>query len=77
MVVEIGSTVDAPAAIPAVPSLVNLALPLVMSIMTALVFAFIMGVFMVNLAENDPIQSVMQNFADIVRQLGVVLNFMV
>jgi Na+/H+-dicarboxylate symporter len=69
LVVEIGSAVDAAAARPAVPSLINIAIPPVMSIMTALVFAFILGSFMVNLEENNPIQTVMRNFADIVKQL--------
>jgi len=69
LVVEIGSAVVAADARAAVPSLVNIAVAPVMPIMTALVFAFVVGIFMVNIKDGHVIKQGASEFRDIIRQL--------
>jgi len=69
LVVEIGSAVAVDDARDPVASLVNITVAPVMPIMTALVFAFIVGAFMVNLAEDNAIRKVAVDFRGIITQL--------
>jgi len=68
LVVEIGSAVHVDDPIAPVEPLINLVVAPVMPVMTALVFAFIIGVFMVNLGENNSIEKGARQFQDIIKQ---------
>ena len=69
LVVEIGSAVAAAEARPPVASLINIAVAPVMPIMTALVFAFIVGIFMTGIKDGHAIKVAAHEFRDIIRQL--------
>ena len=69
LVVEIGIAGAAYDARPPVPSLINIAVAPVMPIMTALVFAFIVGIFMTTIPDGHAIKNAAHEFRDIIRQL--------
>ena len=69
LVVEIGSAVYVDEARAAVEPLINLVVAPVMPVMTALVFAFLVGAFMVNLGENSAIEKGARQFQDIIKQV--------
>ncbi|MCL1993308.1 MAG: dicarboxylate/amino acid:cation symporter [Spirochaetes bacterium] len=66
LIVEIGGAVLYEDARPAVPSLINLTVAPIMGVMTALVFAFILGAFIAATNKDSTLAKSFQDFRDVV-----------